>query len=138
MAKRFFFVCAGLFLLALTYHLGAKSAGAQGAGTIVCVNWGQNSNPPQLAFVSDRTFYLASASSPCSPIPLGGPIPGSSPVVNAGFGGSADYNALVVLDNGDVYSNDTSFSSWTLRGNLLCATSAQRATWGQIKGQYRK
>jgi len=24
-AKRFFFVCAGIFLLALTYHLGARS-----------------------------------------------------------------------------------------------------------------
>ena len=30
MAKRFFYVCAGLFLLALSYHLGASSAGANG------------------------------------------------------------------------------------------------------------
>jgi hypothetical protein len=29
MAKKFFYVCAGLFLLALTYHLGAQSAIAQ-------------------------------------------------------------------------------------------------------------
>jgi len=29
MAKRFFYVCAGLFLLALSYHLGARSASAQ-------------------------------------------------------------------------------------------------------------
>ncbi len=28
-ARAFFFVCAGIFLLALTYHLGARSAGAQ-------------------------------------------------------------------------------------------------------------
>ena len=32
MAKRFFYVCAGLFLLALTYHLVARSAGAQAPG----------------------------------------------------------------------------------------------------------
>ncbi len=34
MAKKFFYVCAGLFLLALSWHFGAKSAGAQ-AGTNV-------------------------------------------------------------------------------------------------------
>ncbi len=33
-ARAFFFVCAGIFLLAITYHLGARSAGAQaGAAT---------------------------------------------------------------------------------------------------------
>src|SRR5207245_11193925 len=29
-AKTFFYVCAGLFLLAVTYHRGANSAGANG------------------------------------------------------------------------------------------------------------
>lgn len=28
-AKRFFFVCAGLLCLAVAYHLGARNAGAQ-------------------------------------------------------------------------------------------------------------
>ena len=31
-AKRFFYVCAGMFLLALTYHLGARTAQAQVGG----------------------------------------------------------------------------------------------------------
>jgi hypothetical protein len=31
-AKAFFFVCAGVFLLALAYHLGATTAKAQGPG----------------------------------------------------------------------------------------------------------
>ena len=31
-AKAFFFVCAGVFLLALSYHLGSTSAGAQAPG----------------------------------------------------------------------------------------------------------
>ena len=34
-AKRFFYVCAGLFLLTLAYHLGARNAGAQAGSTIV-------------------------------------------------------------------------------------------------------
>lgn len=33
-ARAFFYVCAGLFLLALSYHLGARSATAQ-AGSMV-------------------------------------------------------------------------------------------------------
>jgi hypothetical protein len=34
MAKRFFYVCAGIFLLALTYHLGARSVGAQSGSPV--------------------------------------------------------------------------------------------------------
>jgi hypothetical protein len=32
MARKFFYVCAGVFLLALSYHLGASSALAQAPG----------------------------------------------------------------------------------------------------------
>ena len=35
LAKRFFYVSAALFLLALTYHLGARNAGAQAPGNPV-------------------------------------------------------------------------------------------------------
>ena len=34
-ARSFFYVCAGLFLLALSYHLGARSAAAQAPGNPV-------------------------------------------------------------------------------------------------------
>src|SRR5881296_3029084 len=34
-ARAFFYVCAGVFLLALSYHLGARSAGAQAPGNLV-------------------------------------------------------------------------------------------------------
>ena len=34
-AKNFFYVCAGIFLLALSYHFGATSAGAQAPGNPV-------------------------------------------------------------------------------------------------------
>ena len=36
-AKTFFFVCAGAFLLALAYHLGARSATAQTGNEIVAI-----------------------------------------------------------------------------------------------------
>ena len=35
MARKFFYVCAGMFLLALSYHLGASTATAQGPGNPV-------------------------------------------------------------------------------------------------------
>lgn len=34
MAKRFFYVCAGILLLALAYHLGAQSATAQAGAQV--------------------------------------------------------------------------------------------------------
>lgn len=42
MAKRFFYVCAGIFLLALSYHFGARSAGAQAPGNPVVAAFGVN------------------------------------------------------------------------------------------------
>lgn len=39
MARKFFYVCAGLFLLAMTYHLGAKNASAQFGGSIAGVTF---------------------------------------------------------------------------------------------------
>ena len=35
MAKRFLYVCVGLFLLAVAYHLGANNANAQSGGAKV-------------------------------------------------------------------------------------------------------
>lgn len=36
-AKAFFYVCAGMFLLALSYHFGASTAIAQGPGNpVIC------------------------------------------------------------------------------------------------------
>ena len=40
MSKKFFYVCAGLFLLALSYHLGASSARAQAPGNPVVAVFG--------------------------------------------------------------------------------------------------
>ena len=45
MARKFFYVCAGLFLLALAYHIGANNAGAQiGYSQEVAMRSGQVAN----------------------------------------------------------------------------------------------
>lgn len=36
-AKKFFYVCAGILLLALSYHFGAKNATAQAGGNVIGV-----------------------------------------------------------------------------------------------------
>ena len=41
LAKRFFYVCAGLVLLALTYHIGARSAEAQSGAQEIAMLSGQ-------------------------------------------------------------------------------------------------
>ena len=38
-ARTFFFVCAGLLCLAIAYHLGARSAGAQAGSTVTGMCW---------------------------------------------------------------------------------------------------
>ena len=35
MARKFFYVCAGMLMLALSYHLGASTATAQAGGSVV-------------------------------------------------------------------------------------------------------
>ena len=53
--KAFFYVCAGLFLLALAYHLGARSAGAQA-----------NSPVSGIAFPNGTSgFYVFTPSGDC-------------------------------------------------------------------------
>ena len=37
MARKFFYICAGMLMLALSYHLGAGTAGAQAAYPITAV-----------------------------------------------------------------------------------------------------
>ena len=54
-AKSFFLVCAGLFLLALTYHLGARNATAQSGAVVGSISW----QASQFAIVLDRVPYRA-------------------------------------------------------------------------------
>ena len=59
-AKRFFYVCAGLFLLAGAYALGARSAGAQAPGNsvVACRSDGY------LVFTANGDVYYSQGASP--------------------------------------------------------------------------
>ena len=131
-AKRFFYVSAGLLSLALAYHVGARSATAQlglveagkidvsisGTGIYTCA--------------VGRTFYTDYAGTAISV-----PVPGSARIVATGLG-SRGYTAM--LENGDLYwfNQEPSVVAWQYLGNMLgSATPVTRETWGGVKARYR-
>jgi len=74
-ARAFFYVSAGIFLLTLSYHLGARSAGAQAPGNAVVATFGN------LGAVVTANGDVYSALGPCSADwhlcgnVFGGPVP---------------------------------------------------------------
>jgi hypothetical protein len=136
MAKRFMYVCAGIFLLVATYHLGARSAGAQSSGlnVIGATGCSPGSVAPNMALVIDRTVYRATLNGLSqfqlqAPLP---PIPGTSRVVSI----DASCTGFAILENGDVWAGGG--PSWSYVGNLLGGpTPVDQATWGRLKARYR-
>lgn len=130
-ARAFLFVCAGVFLLMLSYHLGARNAGAQ-AGSQVALGAINRSFEGGIAAVVNRSIYTGTIRPPLDafgPLP---PVPGADPIV-AVYG--PDPTAM--LSNGDVYAY--SGGGWTLMGNILSGgpTPVQLETWGAVKSRYR-
>ena len=140
-ARAFFFICAGLFLLALAYHLGARSAKAQAGSCIVAgsiapyrysvVSW------HVVAANSSRMVYYNGA------VVGGGPVPGSSPIVAVGADEQGDIpggsSVGVILDDGSFYGETPDNPSWQYISNTQagCApTPAQGISIGQLKAKY--
>lgn len=136
MAKQFFYVCAGLCLLALSYHLGATTAEGQVGLTVE----GPYVHNQWTSAAIGHTVYVNG-----SALPL--PVPGAGRVIltrNNETGGYGDV-CSVVLENGDRYTYSTydprlgDVRSWRYEGNIVegAATSEHKATWGQVKvGQH--
>jgi hypothetical protein len=135
-ARAFFYVCAGLFLLALTYHLGARSAGAQAPAIE-----GANYDGTNATGVVGRTFHWGNGGGPgCGPFQqfqIATPIPGTSPVVaTVAQIGCLGTSNRVLLENGDCYGSDG--GAWLYLGNMLgAATPAARESFGALKSRYR-
>jgi hypothetical protein len=130
-ARSFFYVCAGICLLSLAFHLGARSAKAQtGALDAAEITEFYGAIP---GVVISRMMYEGhgGGGGPLTVIlsdPR--PIPGSAPVVAL--------NAVehtVLLANGDYY--ELQHDGWILTGNMLGSpTSVTKSTWGQLKARY--
>jgi hypothetical protein len=139
-AKKFFYVCAGIFLLAASYHLGARSATATGLAGMLSGGELQYENGVRYAsFAVNRVFYgFATEQSGTAYAPLttpSQPIPGTASIESTLELG--DNFAFVLLSNGDAYVSDTG-APWQYQGNLTSQTTAtQSESWGQLKARYR-
>lgn len=136
LAKRFFYVSAGILCLALAYHLGATSATAQGtsSGIVADIGCAPGSPEPGMSLVLNRVVYSATLSGTYgfqvrAPLP---PIPGTSPVVAI----DASCTGLGMLANGDVWAGGG--PSWSYVGNVTGGpTPAVQQSWGQVKVEHR-
>src|SRR5689334_7562229 len=119
MAKRFLQVCAGLFLLALTYHLGARSAEGQSMSAIG--GCGPGSKGAVAVIVTGGSAYIGdyNLGNPTKTGPY--PLPKPGTVVGAGV---QFCNPIVVYEDGDFYFQATNngVPIWVYCGNLLGAT----------------
>jgi len=135
-ARAFFLVCAGAFLLALAYHIGARNAESQTTGTIECAAVDFAGGGTLWFAVVDRYLYFQCDQGDCSSVALwaSAPVPGSARVVGCGAG-------HVVLENGDAYQWNGPRGgpgTWQLIGHFPGgATVAKSETWGAMKARYR-
>lgn len=130
-ARAFFFACAGIFLLALSFHLGATSARGQVGGT----GWfiaGNNGGPFVLTASGDSWRY----------------IPGYGWLNDLGniFGGASAGRTIVSVlpgevatSTGEVWYGTVVAGTWTNAGvPPVGPTPARQESFGQLKAQYRK
>ncbi len=129
--RAFFYVCAGIFLLALSYHLGATNARGQVGGTGWFIS-GVSGGIPWVTTASGDVWRY---------VPGNGWL--SSPNI---FGGASSGQTIVALvpgeavtSTGEVWYGTVNGAPWANAGAPpLGPTPAALPTWGQLKAQYRK
>ena len=127
MARKFFYVCAGLFLLAAGYGFGARNVGA---GALL-----QTGSASAAACGVAGRFVFAMPRDGGAVISWPQPLPGSASAVGV-FCNEEGY-ACVIMDDGDVFHAFTT-DAWQLSGNLFSGpTPVQGETLGQFKVRYR-
>lgn len=133
LAKQFFYVSAGLFLLALSYHLGATNAQGQMAQPLDGPHIDSPGGPNGSAWMTGavgRVFYA-------NGVPHPAPIPGVARVVATAGTGTSAWPYVVMLENGDFYYGTE--TQWTFFGNTIGSpTGATPKSWGKVKADYRK
>lgn len=135
-AKKFFYVCAGLLMLAGAYAMGARSAGAQGGQPHTAVGatvYGQST----LVLASDGSLF-ASHWQDRSWQYMGQVTPQLSAPFVALVAGDQLY---AVEQNGNVFVHPTTepFGTWEPFGNAFFGgpVNVQQHTLGQLKQRFR-
>jgi hypothetical protein len=139
-ARAFFFVCAGLFLLALAYHLGATSAKAQVGTRMVGIDI-MGSWPGRIAIDESGQLYeehnIGSGRWTATFQLAGRPVALTTR--------NDDGNLVwVLMDNGDLYeANGSVTGGWPPQFvynicNISDPTPAQSISIGQLKAKYAR
>ena len=131
MARRFFYVCVGMFLLALSYHLGSTRAQAQSGGFLeaAAVRWTGAGIGVRASGVIGRTFYLMLDNG--AQTVASQPIPGAQPIIATEPSGQ-----VVMLADGQLLEYNG--AGWNPLGNLLPGpVPALHESWGKLKARYR-
>lgn len=134
MAKQFFYGCAGLLMLALTFHLGAATAQSQVGNELVDTAWRQADGH---AYAVTRSGEVWANPGYCGTWTLVGHLPaGCVPacVLDGLVGGSLD----IGCENGDFYTVQGSLPNIQL---VLCSSlhgtpvTSRNTTWGTLKAR---
>ena len=135
-AKVFFFVCAGLLMLALAFHLGATSAQSQSANKLVDVAWRRADG---YAYAVTSAGEIWANPGYCGNFIRVGQMPaGCVPVtvLDGDVGGSLD----IGCENGEFYTVVGAVPNIQV---VLCSSifggpvSAAKQSWGQVKVDHR-
>jgi hypothetical protein len=132
-ARKFFYVAAGVFLLALSYHLGASNAVAQGPGVGLVTK-----------LVGTGDFAVESYCSPNGDIfqRLDGGWTKTSNVFGGAPGGRTVVSyacGVAVASSGEVFgSPQWGYGPWTSMGFPGGGpVPALQESWGQLKNHYK-
>ncbi len=123
MAKRFFYVCAGILALVLTYHFGATSAGGQGLVRVI---------GPNTVVVGSNAFYLEISNPPFGwrQLPYNGNTLPPVPVTSL-----ASYQlGTAITDTGEGWY--ATAGVWVSAGTPPSVATIP-STWGSVKAKYR-
>ncbi len=143
MAKRFFYVCAGILMLALSYHFGASTAGAQAPGNPIVAAFSQPSGGTKElwayslngdVFVSEDSGLSFSHRANV----FGGS--GTGKGVAAAFPNPNTTNEQwVYAADGSEYLTEDAGATYTLRADVFAGpTPVQPTTFGAIKARFRR
>jgi hypothetical protein len=140
MARKFYYTCAGMFLLALSYQLGANTATAQAGANVWSANFLQHTG----ASLIGRSICAVSTGSGVGAPTSTPPVPGAAAVaafdvIDRATSGSTA-GAIAVLEDGSVYEIDPAAGrpEWILTGTLCTGpVSTKSESWGQLKARYR-
>ena len=123
MARRFFYVCAGMLLLVASFQFGASSA--LGQSNVVEA---AEASPAPTVVMNRQVFWMVNGlGSPQLATP--DPIPGSSSVLACSASGPT-----VILANGECWQ--VRQGHWQLFGSFGGATSGIKSSWSSVKARY--